>query len=736
MNKFKEAITQSVKLLSGRPARISVKQNGDMMMVEYKDNVAFVPVADEWPHAEVDKIAEELFPERRDMLAQQLGWGGKDEVYGMAMKFGVPQIVAITLHDTESALMVELADKTTFSVMPSDSLCGLWRATGALTVAQLANEIAKAHKASGVASVEAKWEEELARLATQWAGAAERAGVELEEGSTSVVIDEAARKVLVLIDDEVVGDVVASEDDEFGAWLGNSRKFGKSMANIAKKLAPVAETKSEDTGMSRLEELKPAFEKKFHDKWVEMCRAFGLPEHEAITYQTEFKICDNGLGFKYAKVDCKINGCYFGELEIKGSQDNDAELIERLILMVGIGKRMTTYLRRGSADVWCNTVINRTAEALVEAVEEVVVEVDVLAEAKRCMAVVMEEAGVDYPIVIEYDEDDVMMTHKIGFRVYNVSRISADKLGDTNRMIKAAQDCLREIKFQEREAEAPVEPVAEFVVEVAPVALIEEPVSVESVPEPVKAMPDTLSRSSMAKLMAKLYTATSLIQHEGSDDRDYGYGGLLIKWDDSTRELMVYFNRDWMALAEVPEGQTPDEWIADGRRNWRPIRKFAEQVKSLEVEKLFEGDDEYTVIGEVEAIEETLTDEDSVGMANDLIEPLFDMEYATSLAPTHPLLTRYKELHGKMVAMMAEPEFEERVRAAKQRADKRAEEYNTAQRKQYLSDAAYRAEADAWIEKTNTPNSLFRGSDNFMDLRAQLQAGMSLEAVAVANNLI
>lgn len=608
MNKFKEAITQSVKLLSGRAIRISVKQNGDMMMVEQGEHVAFVPVADEWPHAEVDKIAEEIYPERRDMLAQQLGWGGKDEVYGLAMRFGVPQIVAITLHDTESVLMVELADKTTFPMMPSDSLCGLWRATEALTVAQLANEVAKAYKASGAATVEGKWESELARLKTQWLGATERAGVELEEGSGSVMIDEATRKVLVLIDDEVVGEVVAPEDDEFGAWLGNSRKFGKSMANIAKKLAPVAETQIEE-----------------------------------------------------------------------------------------------------------------------EVMEEVV---DVLAEAKRCMAVVMEDAGVEYPIEIVYYEENATLVYKIDYKVYNVSRTVPDKLNNIKHLTKAAETCLREIKFQENEKkraeEALVEPVAEVVVEVAPVApeVVAEPA--ESVTEPVKATPDTLSREMGAKLIAKLYTATSIIKHDGWNDDGEGYGGMIVKWDDSTRELMAYINRNWIVVSEVPEGQTVNEWVADGRRNWRPIRKFAEQVRALEIEEVFEGMNEYSVVGEVEAIEEVLADAESIIMAEDFLEPSFDVEYATALAPNHPLFERYNDGFAKMKELIASPDFAERKEEAHKAIAKRAEEARIEERTRYLTDEAYRAEADAWVNKF-AGNALFRGTDGCMDLRQMLKDGMSLD---------
>ncbi|MGL4948224.1 MAG: hypothetical protein ACRC42_02440 [Mycoplasma sp.] len=652
MNKFKEAITQSVKLLSGRAIRISVKQNGDMMMVEQGEHVAFIPVADEWPHAEVDKIAEEIYPERRDMLAQQLGWGGKDEVYGLAMKFGVPQIVAITLHDTESVLMVELADKTTFPMMPSDSLCGLWRATEALTVAQLANEVAKAYKASGAATVESKWESELARLKTQWLGATERAGVELEEGAGSVMIDEATRKVLVLIDDEVVGEVVAPEDDEFGAWLGNSRKFGKSMANIAKKLAPVAETQIEEEVMNKLSELQPAIEKKFHSKWMDMAADYGVPEHEAIEFHTTLTIKDNGFGFQWADVECRISGCLFGTINIEGT-DNEAELIERLVLMVGIGKRMKTFLRNIEAVKWANSIIEK----------------------------------------FEKKPEEV--------------------------------EALPTLTFTLPE-EAPVKAVAEVVVEVAPVApeVVAEPV--ESVPEPVKATPDTLSREMGAKLIAKLYTATSIIKHDGWNDDGEGYGGMIVKWDDSTRELMAYINRNWVVVSEVPEGQTVNEWVADGRRNWRPIRKFAEQVRALEIEEVFEGMNEYSVIGEVEAIEEVLADAESIIMAEDFLEPSFDVEYATALAPNHPLFERYNDGFAKMKELIASPDFAERKEEAHKAIAKRAEEARIEERTRYLTDEAYRAEADAWVNKF-AGNALFRGTDGCMDLRQMLKDGMSLD---------
>lgn len=724
MNKFKEAITQSVKLLSGRAIRISVKQNGDMMMVEQGEHVAFVPVADEWPHAEVDKIAEEIYPERRDMLAQQLGWGGKDEVYGLAMKFGVPQIVAITLHDTESVLMVELADKTTFPMMPSDSLCGLWRATEALTVAQLANEVAKAYKASGAATVESKWESELARLKTQWLGATERAGVELEEGAGSVMIDEATRKVLVLIDDEVVGEVVAPEDDEFGAWLGNSRKFGKSMANIAKKLAPVAAVQIEEEVME--DKSKAVIEfitKEWNSNITEELNTSpmkerNLPTPEVAVSVSEVNI-DGKVGFKYEGV--------FGDRVMFEFDTPLFKGMDKLVNWALSGVSVKRVLVKAAKDTAMAQMVSVGRMKLVEKDVEVV---DVLAEAKRCMAVVMEDAGVEYPIEIVYYEENATLVYKIDYKVYNVSRTVPDKLNNIKHLTKAAETCLREIKFQENEKkraeEALVEPVAEVVVEVAPVApeVVAEPA--ESVPEPVKATPDTLSREMGAKLIAKLYTATSIIKHDGWNDDGEGYGGMIVKWDDSTRELMAYINRNWVVVSEVPEGQTVNEWVADGRRNWRPIRKFAEQVRALEIEEVFEGMNEYSVIGEVEAIEEVLADAESIIMAEDFLEPSFDVEYATALAPNHPLFERYNDGFAKMKELIASPDFAERKEEAHKAIAKRAEKARIEERTRYLTDEAYRAEADAWVNKF-AGNALFRGTDGCMDLRQMLKDGMSLD---------
>lgn len=265
MDKFMEMedmLAVSVRALAGRIVRVSVGPNDDgtIMVISGGGNSVSVPMVEKMSQEQADELAGIIYPERRDMLSQILGWDGKDEVFNWASKFGVPQIVAMALDEERNGLRIELADKQSFIAAEEGSLCALWRKIGPMTTAQIANAIASAFNGKAVEIAGAKWSEEADRLDSQWKAAAERAGVVLESGS--VVIDEAARCVHVSSNEEEVGKVECPEDMDFGLWIRNSRNFGKSMKNII-------DTKLGDS-MNK--------GKKVNEQWAKLVGQSDLPE--------------------------------------------------------------------------------------------------------------------------------------------------------------------------------------------------------------------------------------------------------------------------------------------------------------------------------------------------------------------------------------------------------------------------------------------------------------------------
>lgn len=235
MDKFMEMedmLAVSVRALAGRIVRVSVGPNDDgtIMVISGGGNSVSVPMVEKMSQEQADELAGIIYPERRDMLSQILGWDGKDEVFSWASKFGVPQIVAMGLDEERNGLRIELADKQVFLAGEEATLCALWRKIGPMTTAQIANVIATSFNGKAIELAGAKWEAERARLVEQWNNAAGRANAVLESGDA--VVDEAARCVIVSSKGVGVGKIECPEDMDFGLWIRNSRNFGKSMKNI------------------------------------------------------------------------------------------------------------------------------------------------------------------------------------------------------------------------------------------------------------------------------------------------------------------------------------------------------------------------------------------------------------------------------------------------------------------------------------------------------------------------
>lgn len=228
-----------------------------------------------------------------------------------------------------------------------------------------------------------------------------------------------------------------------------------------------------------------------------------------------------------------------------------------------------------------------------------------------------------------------------------------------------------------------------------------------------------------AMLMAKLYMALAGFTHHANG----AWGGMMLVFNDDTRTIKVRIDDTWHVLVELPEGKTPDEWIADGRRNWRTIRKFADGIKSAalaaNIEWMFGESTEGTLLGDVDALEDLLADADESGLIwlEDMMEPAFDRDRAEQLQPNHPLFERYDALIARAQAVINHPEFAAK-KAAKQQRDAEAEAARRIEdRTEYVLNEEVRREADARIARSN---AFIRYGDCNEDLRQMFADGFEL----------
>ncbi|MGL4520540.1 MAG: hypothetical protein ACRCUJ_12955 [Phocaeicola sp.] len=227
-----------------------------------------------------------------------------------------------------------------------------------------------------------------------------------------------------------------------------------------------------------------------------------------------------------------------------------------------------------------------------------------------------------------------------------------------------------------------------------------------------------------AMLMAKLYLAMAGLNHTDTG----GYGGIYLNWKDEARVIRVRLGEEWHELVQIPEGKTPDEWIADGRRNWRTIRKFADSIKAErladDIAWMFEDSTEGTILGDVDMLEGCFEDEDdALTWIEDMIEPSFDRERAEKLQPNHPLFARYDALIVRAKEFISQPDFRARVEDKKQRDAETAEVKRIEDRTAYVMDEEARREADKWVARSN---AFMRFSDCNDDLRQMFADGFDL----------
>lgn len=228
-----------------------------------------------------------------------------------------------------------------------------------------------------------------------------------------------------------------------------------------------------------------------------------------------------------------------------------------------------------------------------------------------------------------------------------------------------------------------------------------------------------------AMLMAKLYMALAGFTHHANG----AWGGMMLDFNDDTRTIKVRIDDTWHVLVEIPDGKTPDEWIADGRRNWRTIRKFADGIKSAalaaDIEWMFGESTEGTLLGDVDALEDLLEDADESGLIwlEDMIEPAFDRDRAEQLQPNHPLFERYDALIIRAKEFINHPEFEAKKAAKQQRDAEAAEAKRIEDRTEYVMNQEVRREADARVARSN---AFIQFGDYNEDLRQMFAEGYEL----------
>lgn len=231
-----------------------------------------------------------------------------------------------------------------------------------------------------------------------------------------------------------------------------------------------------------------------------------------------------------------------------------------------------------------------------------------------------------------------------------------------------------------------------------------------------------MSNEMAARLMAKLYT---LLASLWMLDRN-SYGGMMLVWNERTRELSADINGKSELITVLKEGVDVNEWMGDGRRNWRDVKKFANRLieaeKQQKIDWMFSREDcwEESIASDVISLEMILDsgNESEITWARELIEPSFNREEAWDLAPNHPMFDTYDALYARLVELVNSDGFEERVAAESERQAAAREEQRQRDRQRYLDDPVFRAEADAWVARSN---SIFRFSDDYEDLREALR---------------
>lgn len=238
-------------------------------------------------------------------------------------------------------------------------------------------------------------------------------------------------------------------------------------------------------------------------------------------------------------------------------------------------------------------------------------------------------------------------------------------------------------------------------------------------------MNNTMTRESSAKLLSKLYTL--LGEMELYCQSGVGYGGMTVWFDDTTRELSVEINTEEHVIITLPAGVDVNLWIKDGRRNWRPLKRFAESILvpyfEQEFFRMFEEGMEFSISGDVYNLEELLeSGEKMLPFAKDLLEPSFNREYAEKLAPNHPIFAHYDNLIAIVTAIVEADDFEARVEAENERVRIEEQRAYDEARQRYIDDPEFRKEADDWVSGGGN-NPIFRRTDIFGDLREAFKNG-------------
>ncbi|MGL4520541.1 MAG: hypothetical protein ACRCUJ_12960 [Phocaeicola sp.] len=394
---------------------VSVELEDGKYVVRCRDRV--IEVQEEALTEELaDKWADMLWPESRERLLGQIyGWEGREAIYEQIKRdiLGGHRVKGMVILDNRNAIEFEMEDNSKCVCFEHDTLAGLARYLTGKTPAQIAGDFDKAYRGQTEERTATKHKGPIDRLVEQWAGAAERADRKLEDGQAGILVDESARKVFVLVSDEVVGEIECPADTDFNMWLDNSRNFGKSLRNIA-------DTKLESNVEQGIH---------INQQWKTLVAKSSLP-------LCKLNTCNVELFEGINQVQLWWDGKPVSVIVNKTEREFDEWVRSGQVF----GKRMS-FIIKG--------LIEAMPKEEVVQIEE---EVDMLGEANRCLKVSMEEHGIDCDVKVEYHPDTEQLIYKVGHMVFNATRISPDKLGNTARLMQASEICIRGIN-QHKKAE-------------------------------------------------------------------------------------------------------------------------------------------------------------------------------------------------------------------------------------------------------------------------------------------